>query len=75
MEHQTQVDILKRLFNMLDNDTNVDAGIQLRNPTTSYTCPDLAATEWTEFFETWRQSGVSTIIDPYRALETPPYVE
>ena len=30
----------------LDEDTNVDAGRQLRNPVSGYTCRDRAAREW-----------------------------
>ena len=35
---------------MLDEDTNIDAGVQLRNPASAYTCRDLATREWEVFF-------------------------
>ncbi|MEM7250198.1 MAG: aromatic ring-hydroxylating dioxygenase subunit alpha [Pseudomonadota bacterium] len=55
MDHQTQVRIIKELFRQLDNNVNVDAGRQLRNPTSSYTCKDLAAREWESFFQSHPQ--------------------
>ncbi|NKC16111.1 MAG: Rieske 2Fe-2S domain-containing protein [Gammaproteobacteria bacterium] len=50
MDKTTQFKILKELFRQLDNNVNVDAGIQLRNPTSSYTCSDLAGKKWKTFF-------------------------
>ena len=50
MDHATQVSILKELVRQLDEDENVDAGCQVRMPTSSYVCPDLAAQEWETFF-------------------------
>lgn len=50
MERTTQVRIIKQLMQMLDDDVNVDAGVQLRNPISAYTCPDLASKEWETFF-------------------------
>ncbi len=35
----------------LDTDTNVDAGGQVRNPVSSYLCPDMALKEWENFFQ------------------------
>ena len=55
MEHATQVRIIKELMQMLDQDTNVDAGVQLRNPVSAYTCPDLAGREWESFFRSHPQ--------------------
>ena len=50
MDHATQVKVLKELFRQLDNNVNVDAGVQLINPTSSYTDTDLATREWRTFF-------------------------
>ncbi len=51
MEKPTQIRILKDLMRMLDAKENVDAGVMYRNPTSVYTCPDLAAREWRTFFK------------------------
>lgn len=51
MEHKEQVRVIKGLMHYLDTDTNVDAGSQVRNPASSYTCPDMAAKEWQAFFQ------------------------
>ena len=51
MNHAAQVKILKELFRQIDNNVNVDAGVQLRNPISSYTCKDLAVREWQMFFQ------------------------
>ncbi|MEC7489875.1 MAG: aromatic ring-hydroxylating dioxygenase subunit alpha [Pseudomonadota bacterium] len=50
MEQATQIRILTDLIRMLDSGENVDAGVMYRNPTSVYTCPDLAAREWQSFF-------------------------
>ena len=50
MKHDMQVSILKELMRQLDEQVNVDAGIQLKNPTTSYICPDLVQKDWALFF-------------------------
>jgi phenylpropionate dioxygenase-like ring-hydroxylating dioxygenase large terminal subunit len=51
MRQEEQIRVVEGLMNHLDNDTNVDAGRQLRNPVSSYTCPDLAQREWDSFFQ------------------------
>lgn len=51
MEHTEQVRLIKGLMHFLDTGTNVDAGGQVRNPVSSYTCPDMARREWTTFFQ------------------------
>jgi phenylpropionate dioxygenase-like ring-hydroxylating dioxygenase large terminal subunit len=51
MEKQLQVRILKELMRQLDEKVNVDAGVMYRNPTSVYTCPDLAKREWHAFFQ------------------------
>ena len=51
MEHQKQVKILSELLRQLDENVNVDAGVILRNPTSVYTCPEIASREWGEFFQ------------------------
>jgi len=55
VNHATEVRILRELFRQLDNDVNVDAGVQMRIPTTAYTCPDLAEREWNAFFRSHPQ--------------------
>ena len=50
MQQAKQVEILKELMAQIDEKRNVDAGIMLENPVTSYTCPDMAAREWAAFF-------------------------
>ena len=39
----------------LDSGTTVDAGCQVRNPVSAYTCPDLAEREWQAFFSNYPQ--------------------
>ena len=51
MEHSKQVKILSELIRQLDEKVNVDAGVILQNPTSAYTCSDLANKEWGEFFQ------------------------
>jgi phenylpropionate dioxygenase-like ring-hydroxylating dioxygenase large terminal subunit len=51
MEQSLQVEILKELMQQLDEGKNIDAGVQYRQPTSSYVCPDLAAREWDTFFQ------------------------
>ena len=51
MKHQKQVKILSELLRQLDHNVNVDAGVILRNPTSVYTCPDIASREWGKFFQ------------------------
>ena len=53
MHHPEQVRVIEGLMAHLDNDTNVDAGVQLRNPVTAYTCEDRARKEWKAFFEAY----------------------
>lgn len=50
MKHDTQVGIIKELMSQLDENRNVDAGVQYRLPTSDYVCPDLATREWQAFF-------------------------
>ena len=45
MEHTLQVSILDELMQQLDEGRNIDAGVQVRMPTTSYVCPEVAAQE------------------------------
>jgi len=53
MHHPEQVRVIEGLMAHLDNDTNVDAGVQLRNPVTAYTCEDRARKEWKAFFQAY----------------------
>jgi len=50
MEHATQVGILKELMQQLDEGKNIDAGVQVRMPTTAYVCPETATRERQQFF-------------------------
>ncbi len=51
MEQAQQIRIIKGLMTHLDRGTNVDAGGQVRNPVSGYTCPDRASREWDVFFQ------------------------
>ncbi len=51
MKHDLQVSILKELMRQLDAGKNVDSGVQYRNPTSAYVCPDIANKEWAAFFQ------------------------
>ena len=51
MRADEQRRIIKGLMSHLDNDSNVDAGGQMLNPVTSYTCPNIATNEWQTFFQ------------------------
>lgn len=51
MQHEEQVRVLKGLMDHLDRGTNVDVGYQVKNPTASYTSPEIAAQEWESFFQ------------------------
>ena len=50
MRREEQVRVISGLMKHLDDDTNVDAGRQVRNPVSSYTCGDMAAREWNSLF-------------------------
>ncbi len=50
MQRNTQLSILRELQRQLRDRVNIDAGVQYRNPASSYTCPDLARKEWETFF-------------------------
>lgn len=50
MEHATQVSILTELMGQLDEGRNIDAGVQMRMPTSAYVCPDTAAKEREQLF-------------------------
>ena len=45
MEREVELGILGELLRQLDEGRNVDAGVMYRNPTASYTCPDVAQRE------------------------------
>ena len=51
MDHELQVSILKELMTQLDEGKNIDVGVQYKMPTTSYTCPEIAAKERESFFQ------------------------
>lgn len=50
MKHDTMVRIIKELMSQLDDNRNIDAGVQYRLPTSDYVCRDLAGREWNAFF-------------------------
>ena len=50
MERQTQVEIIRELVRQLDEEVNIDAGVQYQNPTCVYTDGELATREWDELF-------------------------
>ncbi len=51
MRREEQVRVIGGLMKHLDDGTNVDAGRQVRNPVSSYTCGDMAEREWEGFFQ------------------------
>ena len=51
MQNSKKVEILRELLRQLDEQVNIDAGVQYRNPTDAYTCPDIAKQEWQSFFK------------------------
>ncbi len=55
MDQVLQVSILKELMQQLDDGKNVDAGVQYKNPTTSYVCPKMATKEFNLFFQNHAQ--------------------
>lgn len=50
MQHELQVRILKQLLEQVEAQANHDAGRQVLNPVTAYTCSDRARDEWRTFF-------------------------
>jgi len=50
MEHTLQVAILEELMEQLDAGKNIDAGVQVRMPTTNYVCPEVAEQERNQLF-------------------------
>jgi phenylpropionate dioxygenase-like ring-hydroxylating dioxygenase large terminal subunit len=55
MKKDEQIRLLKLLMQRLDDGTNVDAGVMLKNPTSVYTCPEMARTEKENFFRGYPQ--------------------
>ncbi len=53
MQRAEQIRVIEGLMRHLDDGTNVDAGRQMRNPVSSYTCSDLAEREWESFFQAY----------------------
>ncbi|MEM7412018.1 MAG: SRPBCC family protein [Myxococcota bacterium] len=50
MKREVELSILKELMSQLDEQRNVDAGVGYRQPTSVYTCPEIADREWESFF-------------------------
>ncbi|NWH07801.1 MAG: aromatic ring-hydroxylating dioxygenase subunit alpha [Alphaproteobacteria bacterium] len=55
MRHEQQVHILEQLMQQLDECRNVDAGVQVRQPTIAYVDRQLAEREWRELFQNHAQ--------------------
>lgn len=55
MQQVEQIRVIRGLMSHLDRGTNVDAGGQMHNPVSSYTCPERAKAEWQTFFEDYPQ--------------------
>lgn len=53
----------------MDRITNNDTVVKANHDNTPFSIE--ASLQWVEFFETWRQSAVSIIINPYNELQTP----
>ena len=52
-DQRETIRVIEGLLGHLDKGTNVDAGVQVKNPVTAYTCPDIAAREWSTFFQNY----------------------
>lgn len=50
LPQQETIRVIKSLLSHLDEGTTVDAGVQLKNPVSAYTSPEIAAREWQTFF-------------------------
>ena len=50
MKHEKQVEILSELLSQIDEQRNVDAGVQMRMPTLGYHDADIAEREWAQLF-------------------------
>ncbi|HAC79924.1 MAG TPA: (2Fe-2S)-binding protein [Deltaproteobacteria bacterium] len=55
MQRAEQIRVLKELLGHIDAGTNVDAGGIRYNPSSAYTCEELASREWQEFFRSHPQ--------------------
>ena len=50
MKREVELSILDELLRQLDEKKNVDAGVMYRNPTSAYTCTEVARREQEVFF-------------------------
>ncbi|MGR8920423.1 MAG: aromatic ring-hydroxylating oxygenase subunit alpha [Gammaproteobacteria bacterium] len=50
MKHAAQVDLMKKMLDMIDSNTTEDAGQVSRNPTSHYVDPEIARREWETMF-------------------------
>lgn len=50
MQRSTELEILDGLLYAIDNNRAMDSGELLKNPTSSFVCPDLASREWDTLF-------------------------
>ena len=55
MRKEEQIGLIEALMAKLDSGTTVDAGCQVRNPVSAYTCPEIAEREWQAFFTDYPQ--------------------
>ena len=51
MKQSEKVRILTELLRKVENGVNVDAGKQVKNPTNTYACADIARREWDLLFK------------------------
>ena len=70
MKREAEMRIVRELLRQLDENVNIDAGVQMVNPTSSYTCVDQAQREWDELFRGHPQLiGLSSDLpDPHSYL-------
>ena len=55
MQADEQIHVIEGLMQHPDRGTNVDAGGQVRNPVSSYTCPDRLDQQWQSFCRNYPQ--------------------
>lgn len=51
MQRTQQIELMKRMIKLIDQDSTEDAGQLIKNPTSSYVCEERAHKEWQVLFE------------------------
>ena len=51
MKQEHQVALINRMLDLLDTDRTDRADVMIQSPTSAFTCKDLAAREWSAFFQ------------------------